>query len=80
MVRYADQKHGQISIHKICNLSIKYNSSYIKMILIYTHSIRDFQDVQIHKKQLFDCCYKCDFLLLVTILSYCTIREKKNSL
>ena len=53
MVRYADQEFGEISIHKICNFRVKGNSSYIKIILIYTHSITDFQDIRIHKKQIF---------------------------
>lgn len=53
MVRYADQKDGKISIHKLCNLRVQCNSPYIKVILIYAHTIRDFQHVWIHKNQLF---------------------------
>lgn len=53
MVRYADQKHGEISVHKICNLRVKCNPSYLKTILIYAHGITDLQDVWRHKTQLF---------------------------
>lgn len=53
MVRYADQKHGEISINNICNLRVKHNTSSSRLFWFTLHSMRDFQDVWIHKTQLF---------------------------
>lgn len=80
MVRYADQKHGEISINNICNLRVKHNTSSSRLFW-FTLIVWEISKMYEYTKpsSFIIHCHKWDFLLLVTILNYCTVCGEKKA-